>query len=160
VTRLVLVAAVARNGVIGRDGGLAWRDPADMKHFRELTWGAPVLMGRKTWDSLPAKFKPLPGRRNLVLTRNAAWAATGAEAVASIDAALQLAGDAPTLFVLGGAEIYAQALPRAHELVLTEVDEALDGDVYFPAWPRDEFELVATQAMQGFRFASYRRKGG
>jgi dihydrofolate reductase len=160
VTRLVLVAAVARNGVIGRDGGLAWRDPADMKHFRELTCGAPVLMGRKTWDSLPAKFKPLPGRRNLVLTRNAAWAATGAEAVASIDAALQLAGDAPTLFVLGGAEIYAQALPRAHELVLTEVDEALDGDVYFPAWPRDEFELVATQAMQGFRFASYRRKGG
>jgi dihydrofolate reductase len=160
VTTVTLVAAVARNGVIGRDGGLAWRDPADMKHFRELTWGAPVLMGRKTWDSLPAKFRPLPGRRNLVLTRDAHWQTAGAEAVASLDEALRLAADAPTLFVIGGAEVYVQALPRADELVLTEVEADIDGDVHFPSWPRDEFELVATQAMRGFRFASYRRKGG
>jgi dihydrofolate reductase len=158
-TKLVLVAAVARNGVIGRDGDLAWRDAADLKHLRELTWGQPVLMGRKTWDSLPTKFKPLPGRRNLVMTRDAGWSGEGAERVASIDDALQLAGDAPTLFVLGGAEVYYQALPRADELVLTEVDADLDGDVRFPGWSRDEFELVGEQAMQGFRFASYRRKG-
>jgi dihydrofolate reductase len=159
VTKLVLVAAVARNGVIGREGGLAWRDAADMKHFRELTWGHPVLMGRKTWDSLPAKFKPLPGRRNLVLTRDAGWRAEGAERVASIDDAVRLAGDVSTLFVIGGAEVYSQASPRADELVLTEVDADLDGDVHFPAWPRGEFELVATQAMHGFRFATYRRRG-
>jgi dihydrofolate reductase len=158
VTRLVLVAAVARNGVIGRDGDLAWRDAADLKHLRELTWGHPVLMGRKTWDSLPTKFKPLPGRRNLVMTRAPGWRADGAERVASIDDAVRLAGDVPTLFVIGGAEVYAQALPRADELVLTEVDADLDGDVHFPAWPRDAFELATAQAMEGFRFASYRRK--
>jgi dihydrofolate reductase len=160
VTTVTLVAAVARNGVIGRDGGLAWRDPADMKHFRELTWGHPVLMGRKTWDSLPAKFRPLPGRRNLVLSRDSDWRADGAERVASIADGLQRASDAPTLFVIGGAEVYVQALPRVDELVLTEVEADIDGDVHFPSWPRDEFELVATQAMRGFRFARYRRKGG
>jgi len=160
VTRLVLVAAVARNGVIGRDGGLAWRNAEDMKHFRALTWGHPVLMGRKTWDSLPSKFKPLPGRRNLVLTRDASWHADGAECVASIDDALRLAGDAPTLFVIGGAEVFHQALPHADELVLTEVDDDLEGDVHFPVWARDDFELVAAQSMQGFHFARYRRKSG
>jgi dihydrofolate reductase len=158
VTQLVLVAAVARNGVIGRDGGLAWRDAADLKHLRELTWGAPVLMGRKTWDSLPAKFRPLPGRRNLVLTRDAHWRAEGAERVASLDDALQLAETAPTLFVLGGAEVYAQALPRAHELVLTEVDADVPGDVFFPAWDRAAFERVDDRPMAGFRFATYRRR--
>jgi dihydrofolate reductase len=158
LSKLVLVAAVARNGVIGRDGDLAWRDSADLKHLRELTWGAPVLMGRKTWDSLPSRFKPLPGRRNLVLTRDSGWRGDGAEAVASIDDALRLAGDATTLFVLGGAEVYAQALPRAHELVLTEVDADVPGDVMFPAWDRAAFELVSAQPMTGFRFATYRRR--
>lgn len=156
--RLTLVAAVARNGVIGRDGDLAWRNAEDMKHFRALTWGHPVLMGRKTWDSLPAKFKPLPGRRNLVLTRDAAWYADGAERVASLGDALARVEDAPTLFVIGGAEVFAQALPRADELVLTEVDAQLDGDVFFPPWDRDAFDLVAAQPMAGFRFATYRRR--
>lgn len=158
MTTLVLVAAVARNGVIGRDGDLAWRDAADLKRLRELTWGHPVLMGRKTWDSLPAKFRPLPGRRNLVLTRDARWQADGAERVASLDDALRLAGDTPTLFVIGGAEVYAQTLPRADMLELTEVDAEVPGDVRFPSWERREFDLVGVQPMTGFRFATYRRR--
>jgi dihydrofolate reductase len=102
--------------------------------------GAPVVMGRKTWESLPPRFRPLPGRRNLVVTRQAGYAAEGAEVAASLDAALALAADAPRVFVIGGGELYAQALPRAGELVLTEVQAALDGDVHFPSWPRQAFD--------------------
>jgi dihydrofolate reductase len=155
---ITLVAAVGRNGVIGRDGGLAWRDAQDMQRFRSLTWGHPVLMGRRTWDSLPAKFRPLPGRRNLVLTRDAAWHADGAERVASLDEALARAGDAQMLYVIGGAQVYALALPLADTLELTEVDADLAGDVSFPPWDRAAFDLAAMQPMAGFRFATYRRR--
>jgi dihydrofolate reductase len=161
---ITLVAAVGRNGIIGRDGGLAWRDVQDMQHFRALTWGHPVLMGRRTWDSLPPKFRPLPGRRNLVLTRDAQWQADGAERVASLDDALQASAGAPLLFVIGGAQVYALALPRAQGLELTEVDADLAGDVAFPRWPRDAFVASAGSAPladadgRTFRFVSYRRR--
>ena len=162
--QICLIAAVARNGVIGRDNGLVWHDPIDAKHFRTTTMGCPVIMGRKTWDSLPAKFRPLPGRRNLVVTRQPHWADTeaarGAEVKPNLPAALAAVADtdAPRVFVMGGGELYAQALPLAEVLELTEIDAALDGDVHFPVWPRDAFEEVARTAHPGFAFVTYRRR--
>lgn len=137
--RLALIAAVARNGCIGKDNALPFRLPEDQQHFRRVTMGCPVIMGRKTWESLPARFRPLPGRRNIVVTRNPAWRAEGAEAVHSIDAALALSAGADRAFVIGGGELYAATLPRADELVLTEVDRDFDGDATFPAWDRRRF---------------------
>lgn len=162
---IVLIAAVARNGVIGRGNALVFHDPADQRHFRQATMGCPVIMGRKTWDSLPARFRPLPGRRNVVLSRNPAWQSPGAEAVRSLDAALALVAGAPRVFVIGGAELYAQALPKAHTLLLTEVEAELDGDAYFPPWDRAQFEQVSRSAPSEagalpFHFVTYRRRGG
>jgi dihydrofolate reductase len=160
---LVLVAAVARNGAIGRDNTLLWHEPADQRHFRRLTLGCPVVMGRRTWDSLPARFRPLPGRRNLVVSRDRLLAAPGAEVVASLDAALQRLADAPRVFVIGGAQLYALALPQAEWLELTEIDAELAGDTFFPAWSRDDFVETARERHVGadgtpFSFVSYRRR--
>lgn len=136
---MALIAAVARNGAIGRDNELLFREPADQRHFRDTTLGCPVIMGRKTWDSLPARFRPLPGRRNLVLSRSATFEAEGAEVVTGLDDALARTADAPRVFVIGGAQLYALALPRADQLVLTEIDADLPGDAFFPAWDRSQF---------------------
>ncbi len=137
--KLALIAAVARNGSIGKGGQLLCHLPEDQQHFRRATMGCPVVMGRKTWDSLPARFRPLPGRRNVVVTRNPAWRADGAEAAASLDAALEQLAASPKVFVIGGGELYREALPRADELVLTEIERDLEGDVHFPAWDRTRF---------------------
>lgn len=164
MTRLVLIAGVARDGAIGRGGELPWRLPEDLKHFRRVTMGHPVIMGRRTWDSLPSKFKPLPGRRNIVVTRNAGWRAEGAERAASLDAALAMVGTVPLACVIGGAELYAQALPLADELRLTEVDAAFgDADAFFPAWDRAEWIEVervsgADVAPLRYDFVTYRRR--
>jgi dihydrofolate reductase len=160
--KLTLVAAVARNGVIGRRGGIPWHLPEDLARFRALTTGHPVVMGRKTWESLPERFRPLPGRRNVVVTRNPAWAAEGAERAGSLDEALQLLDGAEPVFVIGGAALYAGALPLAHELELTEVDLEVEGDAYFPEWDRDAFEEVSREAHVSedgtpFAFVTYRR---
>ncbi len=159
---LALIAAVARNRVIGRGGELVWHESEDQKHFRRVTMGCPVIMGRKTWDSLPARFRPLPGRRNVVVTRNVAWQADGAERAGSLDEALALATDADKVFVIGGAELYALALPRADELELTEIDAEFDGDAHFPDWPRAQFRLDSSEARATgdgtvFRFNRYQR---
>ena len=138
---LSLLAAVSRNSVIGKGGALVWHEPEDLKHLRRVTMGRPVIMGRKTWDSLPERFRPLPGRRNIVITRDPEWRAAGAEAVASIEVALDLLQDTERAFVLGGAEIYALALPFADELELTEIDADLEGDTFFPDWDRARFEV-------------------
>lgn len=161
---LVLVAALDRQGAIGRGGELLWQEREDQAHFRRVTMGYPVLMGRKTWDSLPARFRPLPGRRNIVVTRNAAWHADGAERAGSLDAALALVADAQRVCVIGGGELYALALPHADELVLTEIDRAFDGaDTFFPRFERAAFAEVDRQghvAADGTRFAfvTYRRR--
>jgi dihydrofolate reductase len=159
---MVLIAAVARNGAIGRGNELLFRDPADQRHFRAATMGHPVIMGRKTWDSLPPRFRPLPGRRNLVVSRDASLDAPGAEVMPGLDAALQATADVPTVFVIGGAQLYALALPLADVLLLTEVDADLEGDVFFPPWPRAEFDETARErhvAADGtrFDFVTYRR---
>jgi dihydrofolate reductase len=160
---VTVIAAVARNGVIGRDNRLAWPEPEDLKHFRRATLGHPVLMGRRTWDSLPARFRPLPGRLNLVLTRDREWRAEGATAVASLDESLKAAGDAERIFVIGGAEAYALALPVAETLVLTEIDADLVGDTHFPNWDRARFRRVDSDARLGadgtaYRFTTYQRQ--
>jgi dihydrofolate reductase len=157
---LSLIAAVARNGAIGKRNALLWHEPEDQKHFRRVTMGSPVIMGRKTWDSLPARFRPLPGRRNVVVPRSTDWRADGAEAVTSIDAALALLAGSPRAFVIGGAEVYALALPFADELVLTEVDADLDGDIFFPAWDRNRYTCTGRDPRAGYSFVTYKKTRG
>ncbi|NMG31077.1 dihydrofolate reductase [Aromatoleum evansii] len=160
-TEVVLIAAVARNGVIGRDNALPWRLKADLAHFKATTVGHPVLMGRKTWESLG---RPLPGRRNLVVTRDGSYAASGAEVFASLDDALAATGGGK-VFVIGGAEIYRQLLERADALVLTEVAAEVDGDAFFPDFDRARFTETRRESHPAdannefpFDFAEYRRK--
>jgi dihydrofolate reductase len=160
---VALVAAVARGGVIGRDGAIPWHLPEDLARFRELTTGHPVVMGRKTWESLPDRFRPLPGRRNVVVTRSSDWFAQGAERAGSVEDALGLLEGEPEVYVIGGAEIYAAALPHADELLLTEIEADVEGDVSFPAWDRNAFEEVSREphvAADGtpLSFVSYRRR--
>ncbi len=160
---VTLIAAVARNGAIGRNGRLLFSEPADQRHFRQTTLGCPVVMGRKTWESLPARFRPLPGRRNLVLSRDPGFAAPGAEVLRGLDEALALVHDAPQVFVMGGADLYAQALPYAERLVLTEIDADLEGDAFFPHWPRDAFRETGRRREHtadgvAFDFVTYERR--
>ncbi|WP_079419993.1 dihydrofolate reductase [Thiomonas intermedia] len=160
MTQLILIAAVARNGMIGKDGGMPWHLPADLQHFKRLTLGHPILMGRRTWDSLG---RPLPGRRNIVVSRQPGWQAAGAEHAESLEAALQrVAGDA-LAFVIGGAQLYAQALPLADALELTEIDQAFEGDTRFPDWDRSRFVETAREshiAPEGwaYHFVTYTAK--
>lgn len=135
---LTLIAAVARNGVIGKDNALPWHLPEDLKHFKQLTTGHAVIMGRKTWESLPPKFRPLPNRLNIVITRDPAYVAPGATVVHSLDAAMKVSVGG-TAFVIGGAELYAHALLHAQWLELTEIDAAFDGDAHFPAFDRTQW---------------------
>src|SRR5690349_1552905 len=130
--RIGLIYAQSRNGVIGKGGVLPWHLPEDLAHFKRTTLGAPVIMGRKTWDSLPPRFRPLPGRRNIVITRDASWQAAGAERATTLDEALALGAGADTVWVTGGAEIFRLALPRAHVAVVTEIDADFEGDTHAP----------------------------
>jgi dihydrofolate reductase len=157
---VTLIAAVARNGAIGRDNALLWHLPEDLKHFKRTTLGCPVVMGRKTWDSLG---RPLPGRHNIVLSRDPAWSAPGATAVADWAQALRATEGAPRVFVIGGAQIYALALPHADELILTEVDADAEGDTHFPAWDRGRFTEALREAHHpaggpAYAFVTYRRQ--
>jgi dihydrofolate reductase len=138
-----LVVAVSKNGVIGRDGGLPWHISSDLKRFKALTMGKPVIMGRKTWDSLPRK--PLPGRRNIVITRQAGLVAEGAEVVTSRDAALALVAGVEEVCVIGGGEIYRQFLPVATIVHLTEVDLVVEGDTLFPSLDPAHWQEVARE---------------
>ncbi len=162
--KLSLIAAVAADRGIGRGNALLFTDPEDQRHFRATTTGHPVVMGRRTWESLPPRFRPLPGRRNVVLSRDARFAAPGAEVVSSLDAALALLREAPQVFVLGGAEVYAEALPRADELILTEIGRSFEGaDAFFPPWREAGFVEVArreAKAQDGtlLAFVTYRRR--
>jgi dihydrofolate reductase len=160
---IALVAAVARGGVIGRDGGVPWHLAEDLARFKSLTTGHAVVMGRKTWDSLPERFRPLPGRRNIVVTRDPEWQADGAERAGSLDEALASAAEDARVFVIGGAQIYRQALPLADELLLTEIDLEVEGDAFFPEFDRADFDETSREphiAEDGTRFAfvDYRRQ--
>jgi dihydrofolate reductase len=166
MSTLTLIVARARNGVIGRDGALPWHLPEDLKRFKALTLGHPVLMGRKTWDSILARNgKPLPGRRNIVVSRQSGFSAPGGEAAGSLDAALALCADAPVVFVIGGAQIYAEALPRAQCVELTEIDADVEGDAVMPpldpaVWQETQREAHGPSAERpfGYAFVTYRRR--
>jgi len=157
---LSVIAAVGRRGEIGKDNGLLVHLPDDLPRFKRLTMGAPLIMGRKTWDSIG---RPLPGRRSIVVTRDPAWRAAGAEIATSLDEALALAIGAPRVFIIGGAQIYAMAVPRADELLLTEIDAEFDADAHFPAWDRGAFnetsrEDAATPQGLRYSFVTYTRR--
>lgn len=137
---LSIVAAVAENGIIGRGNALPWHLPADLVHFKRLTLDKPILMGRRTWESLPGL---LPRRRHIVVTRDPNYRAEGCTVVGSLDAAIAAAAMAPELMIVGGASLYAQVLARADRLYLTLVHADLEGDVRFPAWDRSDWELVS-----------------
>ncbi len=130
MTIIALVVAVSRNGVIGKAGGLPWHISSDLKLFKAITLGKPVVMGRKTWDSLPRK--PLPGRTNIVITRQAGLVVEGAQVVQDAAAAIAVAGFVDEIAVIGGGEIYQMFLPLANRVYLTEVDLTVEGDTYFP----------------------------
>ena len=127
--RICLIAAMAANRVIGRDNALPWRLPADLKRFKALTMGHPVVMGRKTYESIGG---PLPGRRNLVISRQRGYSAPGCEVVQSLDAAIAACRGAQEIFIIGGAELYRESLPRAHCLEFTEIGAEFEGDAVFP----------------------------
>lgn len=161
---VALIWAQAHGGVIGAGGGIPWRLPEDSRRFRRLTMGGDVVMGRKTWDSLPERFRPLPGRRNIVVTRDDTWAAEGAERAPSVATAIDMPnGD---VWVIGGGQIYAEAMARADVLEVTEIDDDIDGDVTAPHIG-EEWMLVAAEPTEGwatsesgarYRFATYRRR--
>lgn len=157
MTEIVLVAAVAKNRVIGRDNTLIWNIPADMAHFKALTAGHTVIMGRKTWESLPPRFRPLPGRRNIVISRQADYEASGAEVATSLEDALKLAASDETAFVIGGEQIYRLAMPHAHRLEITEVDLEPEGDAWFPEIAAVDWKKAAKTEGEGYAFVTYRR---
>lgn len=126
-----LVWAEAHGGVIGADGGMPWHVPEDLAHFKEVTLGAAVIMGRRTWESFPDRFRPLPGRRNIVVTRDREWRTEGAEAAASLPDAFAIAGDG-RVWVIGGGALFAEAIDGADLLEVTELDLDVDGDTYAP----------------------------
>ncbi|MFI9510454.1 dihydrofolate reductase [Nocardia sp. NPDC052566] len=156
-----LIWAQTLDGVIGFENTIPWRLPEDMANFKAVTWGHPVVMGRRTWDSLPPRFRPLAGRRNIVVTRQADWAAEGAERAGSLAEAMELAGG-DTVWIAGGGEIYRAAMPFATELRVTEIDTRVEGDAYAPAvgleWHADTPEpwRTSTSGLR-FRVRHYRR---
>jgi dihydrofolate reductase len=158
---VVLVAAVARNGVIGADGEMPWHYPADLERFKRLTMGHPVVMGRRTYESVAAALGgPLPGRTTVVLSTRQPELPEGAVLASSIEEALALAADAPggdVVFVAGGATVYEQLLDRADRMELTEIPEAPDGDTRFPEWDADSWVETGRETEGELRFVSYER---
>ena len=163
MSEIVLVVARATNGVIGKDGTLPWHIPADLRHFKRVTSGTPMIMGRRTFESLPGL---LPGRRHIVLTRDRGWQAEGAELVHDVDGALAAAGEAGRVSVIGGAEIFAAFLPLAHAMELTEVHGDIEGDTFMPAPRPAEWREVSREdhpAQDGrpaFSFVRLERRDG
>ena len=135
--RIYLVAAVAANGIIGAKGQLPWSLPEDLKHFKRLTMGHPIIMGRRTWESLK---RPLPGRENIVVTRTPGYDAPGAAVASSLEAALALCVGEPVVFVIGGNRLFAESLPMAAGLVMTEIDRDYEGDTWFPEYDRSRWK--------------------
>jgi len=165
MTRVGLVWAQSRDGVIGAGGGMPWHVPEDLAHFKAVTAGHPVVMGRRTWDSLPPRFRPLPGRENIVVTRQPDWTAEGASRAGSLDEALAIAGDG-TVWVIGGGQLYRDAIERADVLEVTHLDLDVDGDTHAPATAG--FAPVVSDPATGwhtsaggvrYRFVRYEREG-
>ena len=161
---IALIYARAANGVIGKDGTMPWHLPEDLAHFKQLTLGAPVIMGRKTWDSLPPRFRPLPGRTNIVVTRQPDWKENGVQRSSSLREALQIVeqSNPATVWVIGGAQIYAQALPLAQRVEVTEIAQNFDGDAFAPElgpeWVETTREAHTSTGGMAFAFVRYQRR--
>ena len=159
--RLHLIYARAANGVIGVNGTLPWHLPEDLAHFKRTTLGCPVIMGRKTWDSLPPKFRPLPGRTNIVVTRQPDWNETGAQPVPDLRKALQLCEQSADVWVIGGAQLYALAEPLASTAVVTEIEQDFAGDAFAPtlgeAWKETARERHVAASGLALSFVTYTR---
>ncbi len=159
--QIALIAAVAANGIIGRDNAMPWHIPGELKHFKAVTMGHPVVMGRRTYESIG---RALPGRLNVVVSRDPNWRAPGCEQSGSLAAALELALAAdPQVFVIGGAQMYAQALPQADALFLTEIHADFPGDTHFPAWSKNEWQETSRQPQQSpdglrYDYVTYQRR--
>jgi dihydrofolate reductase len=157
--KLGLIYARARNGVIGKDGRLPWHLPEDLAHFKRVTMGCPVIMGRRTWDSIPERFRPLPGRANIVVTRQADWNAPGAVRAGSLDEAIAWCAGQARAWVIGGAQLYAQALPLAAIAEVTEIDADYEGDARAPQlgpqWQEVGRESHTSASGLKFSFATY-----
>jgi dihydrofolate reductase len=152
MTRVDLVAAVAANGIIGKNGKLPWHLPEDLQHFKRVTMGHPVIMGRRTWESLKA---PLPGRENIVVTRQAGYEAPGAAVASSLEAALALCAGESVACVIGGEDLFRESLPLASRLVMTEIKQDFSGDTWFPEYDRSQWKEArreAHAAANGTRF--------
>ena len=159
--KIGLIWAQARNRAIGKNGVMPWHLPEDLAHFKRVTLNHPVVMGRKTWDSIPPRFRPLPGRTNIVVTRQPDWNENGAQRTSSLREALQLCENSAQVWIIGGAQISAQALPLADELVVTEIDADFDGDAHAPALSAEWREVARDPvvAASGLRlaFVTYRQ---
>lgn len=162
--KLNLIFARASNGVVGINNALPWHLPEDLAHFKRMTLGCPVIMGRKTWDSLPARFRPLPGRLNVVVTRQSDWQAQGALRASSLEQACALCPQDRDAWVIGGAELWQQALPLASVAVVTEIEEVFAGDAFAPQfgpqWTETAREPHVSVNGLKFSFVTYRRNAG
>lgn len=147
-----IIAAMTDDRLIGLDNTLPWRLPADLKHFKQLTIGKPIIMGRKTFDSIG---RPLPDRKNIIISRNQDLIIPDCDTVTSIDAAVELAGDVSEIMIIGGAQIYAHALPKTTRMYLTLVHVKIDGDTYFPEWNQDEWSVVSKETYQADELNQY-----
>ena len=159
-----MIFARSANGVIGNNNALPWHLPEDMAHFKKITLGCPVIMGRKTWESLPTRFRPLPGRPNVVITRQADWHAAGAHGAGSLTDALAICKAASDVWIIGGAQIYAQAEPLASRIEVTQIDKYFEGDALAPTlgsqWQQSLREDHISSTGLKFSFISYRKKLG
>lgn len=155
---LVLIASVAQNMVIGRNGQLVFKNRLDMQRFRQLTIGNPVIMGKRTFDSLPPKYRPLPDRTNIVLTHQSGFQHPGVIVACSIDHALELAGSSRPIYVIGRAQVYNQTISKANNLELTEVKLDLPGDAYFPEYKDGQWSEVQRTSYGKFDFVTYLRR--
>ncbi len=162
--KINMILARAANGVIGNNNAMPWHLPEDMAHFKRLTLGWPVIMGRKTWDSLPPKFRPLPNRSNVVITRQPGWAEPGATVASGLQQALSRCGTAQEVWVIGGAQIYAQAEPLAQHVEVTEIAQDFDGDAFAPVLGAQWIEVARENHVSSnglkFSFVSYDKHKG
>lgn len=162
MSRINLIFARAANGVIGKDGVMPWHISEDLAHFKQLTHGSPVVMGRKTWDSLQPRFRPLPGRLNIVITRQADWQHAGAVRASSLPDAIAQCADAGEIWIIGGAQIYTQAEPLASRAEVTEIDRDFDGDTHAPTlganWIEQAREHHVSKDGLAFSFVTYEKR--
>ena len=157
--KTIIIVAISRNHVIGRDSAIPWHYAADMKHFRRATMGHPIIVGRKTFESFPRR--PLPGRTNIVLSRSPDYPVPDGVLLCRSPQEARIyccQHQAEKMFILGGADIYRQTLPLTDEMMITHIPEEVEGDTFFPAWNRDEWEVVDSREEDGLSFVTYRHR--